>query len=74
MSEFPRISARAARVNANMTLEEAAKKLGINRATLISYEKGTTVPDWDTVEKIGDVYNFPTQFIFFGKRSVLNGN
>lgn len=70
MIEYPRISARAARVNAEMTLEQAAKEIGINRTTLIKYEKGETVPDWDVAERIGNIYGFPTQFIFFGKKSV----
>lgn len=70
MNEFPRISARAARVNANLTLEKAAEKIGINRGTLIKYEKGETVPDWDVAQRMGDIYEFPTQFIFFGRKSV----
>ncbi len=70
MSEFPRISAKAARVNAGMTLEQAAEKIGVNRCTLIKYEKGETVPDWDVAEKMSDVYQFPAQFIFFGRKSV----
>ena len=70
MIEYPRISARAARVNAELTLEQAAKEIGINRTTLIKYEKGETVPDWDVAERIGRIYGFPTQFIFFGKKSV----
>lgn len=73
MSEYPRISARAARVNAGMTLEQASKEIGVNRGTLIKYEKGETVPDWDVAEKMGNVYGFPTQFIYFGRKSVLNG-
>jgi len=74
MSEFPRITCKAARVNAEMTIEQASKEIGINRSTLINYEHGNTVPDWDVVERISDVYKFPAQFILFGKKSVLNGN
>lgn len=39
-----RITLRAARVNANLTLEAAAKALGIAKNTLISYEKYRTIP------------------------------
>ena len=70
MSEFPRITCRAARVNANLTIDQASEKIGVNRSTLINYEKGKTVPDWDVVEKISKVYMFPAQFIIFGKQSV----
>lgn len=34
-----KISLRAARINANLTLIEAAKKLGVNKSTLIKWEK-----------------------------------
>jgi DNA-binding XRE family transcriptional regulator len=74
MSDFPRITCKAARVNADMTIDQASKEIGVNRSTLMNYEKGKTVPDWDVVERISDVYNFPAQFILFGKQSVLNGN
>ena len=40
-----KITLKAARVNANLTLENAAKALGITKNTLISYEKYRTIPD-----------------------------
>ena len=39
-----KISIAAARVNANLTQAEAAKKLGIANNTLIKWEKGEEVP------------------------------
>lgn len=65
--DFPRITLEAARVNAHLTQSDAAAKIGVSRATLQSYERGDTVPNWDTVGKIGDVYHFPVDYIFFGK-------
>lgn len=70
MEKIPQISMAAARVNANMTQQEAAEKLGISKATLQNYEAGKTVPDWDMVHKIGDVYHFPHEYIFFGAKYV----
>ena len=70
MEKIPQISMAAARVNANMTQQEAAKKLGISKATLQNYEAGKTVPDWDMVHKIGSVYQFPHEYIFFGPKYV----
>lgn len=67
--KYPQISLKAARVNANLTQEEAAKKIGINKATLQNYETGTTFPTMNTVEKIALVYNFPKDYIFFGHNS-----
>lgn len=65
--KMPQISLKAARVNANLTQEEAAKKLGINKATLQNYETGSTSPTMDMVEKIAETYNFPKDYIFFGR-------
>jgi DNA-binding XRE family transcriptional regulator len=66
-TDYPKISLKAARVNARMTQEQAAKALGISKSTLQSYEKGLTVPNWEMVDRIECVYNYPSSFIFFGK-------
>lgn len=70
MSEFPKISLAAARVNANMSQEEASKALGISKASLQNYEAGRTIPTWDVVERIEEVYHFPAAYIFFRKATV----
>lgn len=70
MEKVPQITLAAARVNANMTQQEAAEKLGISKATLANYESGRTVPDWDMVHKIGTVYKYPHEYIFFGNKYV----
>lgn len=66
MTKLPQISLKAARVNANLSQQEAAKLLGISKATLQNYEAGNTVPDILMSRKIEDVYNFPSDYIFFG--------
>lgn len=66
MQKIPRISLRAARVNADLSQQEAAKRLGISKATLQNYEAGNTVPDILMSRKIQDVYGFPMDYIFFG--------
>lgn len=71
--EYPRITLKAARVNANLSQKAAAKALGINVSTLQNYEKGQTVPDWDVVKRIEKIYNFPTDFIVFTRNSALSG-
>lgn len=68
--EYPKITLRAARVNAALSQKEAAGRLGINPATLRSYEDGHTSPDWDIVQKMERLYSFPADFIFFGKYSL----
>lgn len=66
---YPKITLKAARVNADLSQKEAAAALGVNVATLQNYESGKTVPDWDTVIRIGSVYNFPIDFISFARDS-----
>lgn len=67
----PKISLRAARVNANLLQREVADMLGINKATLQSYESGATVPNWDIVEKMEQLYDYPASYIFFGHKTRL---
>ena len=64
MQKFPKITLAAARVNAGLSQQEAAKALGVSVATLQNYESGKTVPQWGTVQKIEAVYNF-RQILFF---------
>ena len=68
--KVPPISMAAARVNAGLNQQEAAQKLGISKATLANYEAGRSVPDWEMVHKIGDVYQYPHEYIFFGRKYV----
>lgn len=67
MQAVPRISLKAARVNAGFSQQEAAKMLGVSKATLQNYETGCTVPDILMSRKIEEVYHFPADYIFFGK-------
>ena len=62
---YPKISLEAARVNAGMTQSEAAKQLGITKETLGNYERGKTVPNWNTVQRISELYSFPAEYIIF---------
>ena len=68
--DFPKITLAAARVNAGMSQQEAAKALGISVATLQNYESGKTIPQWSTVQKIEDVYKFPADYIFLSRHSL----
>lgn len=65
--EYPKITLKAARVNANLSQKAAADAIGVNVATLQNYETGKTVPDWDIVKRIESVYKFPADFILFAR-------
>lgn len=69
MEQAPKISLKAARVNAGLNQKAAAKQLGITDATLHSYEIGRTIPDYDVVQKISELYKYPLDLISFGPRT-----
>lgn len=54
-----RVSFRAARVNVDLTIKEAALKIGIDPSTLQKYETGKSRPDWDIVNKMVEEYKVP---------------
>lgn len=62
------ISLQAARVNAELTLEQASKLLKVSKNTLIKWEKGSAFPTWDKVQLIGEIYKFPIDHIIFLKK------
>ena len=64
MSEF-KISLKAARVNADLTLDEAAEALHTTRQTLINYEKGVTSPTVDKLIEICHLYGVRIESISF---------
>ena len=61
-----KISLRAARVIADLTLIEAAKRLGIGKDTLIKWEKNPDRVQPRYQKVISEVYKMPIDDIFFG--------
>ncbi len=62
---------KAARVNANLTQLEAAKRLDISESTLSMWEKGRTFPDARKIRDIEMVYGVPyDEIIFLPKTTV----
>lgn len=64
---MPKITIKAARINAGLTQQQAAKLLGINPDTLSRYESGRNVPRVDMIEKMSKLYCIDKQYIFLGK-------
>ena len=68
-----KITLKAARVNADITLEEAAKELGITKNTLISYEKYRTLPDMAMGAAMASLYGaLVDDLIFLPKNCALS--
>jgi DNA-binding XRE family transcriptional regulator len=64
--EILRITPAAARVNARLTQDEAAKRLHITKATLIKWEKGITEPKIEQARAMSREYGIPIDNISFG--------
>ena len=62
---MPKITLKAARVNAGFTQKEAAKALGISNKTLVNWEKGVSFPKADMVDKICALYGVNYDNIIF---------
>ena len=50
------ISLRAARINRNMSIENAAAKAGLSARQLYRLESGEAIAKWDVVVKLAEVY------------------
>ena len=57
------ISLRAARVNAEMTLQEASSAAGINEKTLRSWESGKTAIPAHMFSKLCDIYYIDSELV-----------
>lgn len=60
------LSLKAARVNCNLTLIQAADKLGINKDTLSRYERNSTDIPRSLSLKMQELYQIPEKNLFFG--------
>lgn len=60
-----KITLKAARVNAKLTLKEASKALGIDESILVRWEKQPGLVQSKYYPKIQEVYGFPVDSIIF---------
>ena len=61
---MPKITIKAARINAGLTQKEAAERLGIAYQTLSSYEKNNKSIRLEVLEKMCSLYGIPIEYIF----------
>lgn len=66
---MPQITLRAARVNAELTLTEAAKALNISDKTLGSWERGETEPKVTQYYDLCKLYGVPVDGVIMPKIS-----
>ena len=69
-----RITLKAARVNAGLTIIKAAKSIGVGKDTLIKWEKNPGMVTPILQKRIAVVYNIPIDYIFFEQSLEFNSN
>lgn len=62
---MPKITLKAARVNAGLSQGEAAKQIGVAVSTLRNWEAGKTFPNQPKIERMCEVYGIPFDVLFF---------
>lgn len=62
------LSLKSIRINAGMNVEEAANAVGIHYQTLYKYEKDSSDIPVSLLDKLSELYQIPTDYIFLGKQ------
>lgn len=63
------ISLAAARVNAGMTQEDAAREMHVSKQTIVSWEKGNSEPSISQGRELSKLYKMPLEYIFLSEES-----
>ena len=58
-----KITIAAARTNAGLTQKQFADKLGVDRTTVVNWEKGRYIPNLNHLRKISEITNIPIDYI-----------
>lgn len=62
---MPKITLKAARVNAGLSQSDAAKRIGVAASTLRNWEAGKTFPTQPKIEKMCEIYGISFDVLFF---------
>ncbi len=60
---MPKITLKAARVNALMTQDEAAKALGKTKQTIVNWEAGMTEIKYRDLVAMSELYEMPIEYL-----------
>ena len=60
---MPKITLKAARVNAELTLDEAAERIGKSKQTIVNWETGKTPIKYSDLLKLSEIYEMPVKYI-----------
>lgn len=67
-----KITLAAARVNANMTQEEVAKKLHVSNKSVVNWENGKVDPSYATLLALCNLYGCPINCIILPEKSTIS--
>ena len=59
----PKITLKAARVNAELTLDEVAEIVGKSKQTIENWENGKTPIKYSDLLKLSEIYEMPVKYI-----------
>ena len=59
----PKITLKAARVNAELTLDEAAERIGKSKQTIVNWENGKADIRYSDLLKLSEIYEMPIEYI-----------
>ena len=59
----PQITLKAARVNAELTLDEAAEIMGKSKQTIVNWENGKADIWYSDLLKLSKIYEMPVKYI-----------
>ena len=62
-NQFPKISLKAARINADMTQDEVAERIGRSKQTIVNWESGRTEIKYKDLAFLSDMYEIPIEFL-----------
>ena len=60
-----KITIKAARVNAGLTQDEVAAQINKSKNTILSYEKGRSIPDIETGKALAKLYGVSIDDLIF---------
>jgi transcriptional regulator with XRE-family HTH domain len=59
------LTLKAARINVNLTQNQAAKSLNVSNDIISNWERGRTLPNAEQIRKIVDLYKVPYENLIF---------
>ena len=70
---MPKITLKAARVNAGMTQDEAAHALNKTKQTIVNWESGLTEIKYRDLMRLSELYSMPIEFLNIPERRDKTG-